>query len=104
MKRTAGRMLTTQLGLGRIELPAGLPGLQIWDTPAPPPIEDVAYMRKQPKRVSPTSYLHVVDLEAITGLTLLSDGNVLGLHAHTVAEPSATVTAARMALPTSRVA
>ncbi|KAI2736132.1 hypothetical protein DTO012A8_10015 [Penicillium roqueforti] len=90
------RMLTTQLGLGRIELPAGLPGLQIWDTPAPPPIEGVAYMRKHLKRVSPTSYLHVVDLEAITGLTLLSDGNVLGLHAHTVAEPSATVTAARV--------
>lgn len=89
-----------QLGLGRLELPAGLLGLQIWDTPSPPPMEDVVYMRKHPKRVSPSSYLHVVDLQDITGLTVLSSGSVLGIHGHTVGESSAAETAARMALPT----
>ncbi|KAL1894887.1 hypothetical protein Sste5346_005574 [Sporothrix stenoceras] len=100
-----GAKVHFQLGLGRLELPSGLVGLQIWDTPVPPPIKDVAYMRKHPKRVGPSSYLHVVDLDpegnTVTGLTLLSNGgSLLGVHAHTAAKPSAAATAARLTVST----
>ncbi len=84
-------------------LPAADAGLHIWDTPTPPPLAAVAFMRKHTLHVTPASYMHVVDLSAaVTGLSFLCTRTIDAIHAHTAAAPSAAPTAARMLPPGAR--
>lgn len=89
----------SQLGLARLQLPAGeANGFYIWDTPSPPPLERcMSDLSKPPS----SCHLGTLQLRACSGITFfMSRGSIHAVHAHTLARPFAQSTFET--LPTAR--
>lgn len=80
-------LMPLQFGSLRLELPETCHGLQIWDTPTPPMIEQCTFY---PADITSSTYFRTIDLRKTTGLTLFFClGSVYAIHAHTKAAPCA---------------
>ncbi|OAA63514.1 hypothetical protein SPI_03677 [Niveomyces insectorum RCEF 264] len=89
-----GATVHFKFGYARLELPATVTGLQVWDTPTPPAL---SACRWHPAAVTPTTRFYTIALDRIDGLTLFFClGRPYAIHVHTPCTPCASTTFARL--------
>ncbi|EHK48111.1 hypothetical protein TRIATDRAFT_165237, partial [Trichoderma atroviride IMI 206040] len=77
-------MVQFQSGLARLQVPKEAADLQLWDTPAPPPLQS---LRNMPKMTG-TVQVATIDLKKVHGLTFfVANGSTLAIHGHTRRRP-----------------
>ena len=85
-----------QLGSARLQLPPAHPGLQIWDTPTPPRLDDGIFTAQRSFNLEGQAQFLTVGLENVHGLTFLfAQGDLHAVHAHTEGANCAQSTADR---------
>ncbi|KAM0478576.1 hypothetical protein ACHAPX_005165 [Trichoderma viride] len=73
-----------QSGMARLEISKQAADLQLWDTPAPPPLESLQNMPKP----TGTIQFATIDLKKVHGLTFfVTNGSTLAVHSHTRRRP-----------------